>query len=207
MLQADIPAVGLIINVVGQGAHSGSIIHTAFFDVILPKLIIVRSRRVFIGIQILRQIDDILQGRGVVTGFNGSAELLIIEVVHILNHIGKVIELVQAFIFAQDVIKALHIHIVVRDKPFFIGLAKLVIASDTDSIEDLLNLFRGSGKLHPLPDKITFVVLAQIRDERFKGAIMVMAVFTHLLLPLFCSNSILKFTYLSPVSSSTRIPS
>lgn len=67
----------------------------------------------------------------------------------------------------------------VRDKPFLIGLPKVVLRTDPDALKDLFQFLRRGGKLHPFTHKGALVVLAQVGDEGGKGIIFVIVIMGH----------------------------
>ena len=61
--------------------------------------------------------------------------------------------------------------VVVGDEPFLIDLTELVLRADADPLKDLLHFVLGSRKMHPLANKLAFVVLSEVGHKRFKASV------------------------------------
>ena len=150
-------------------------------NVIAPKIVIVRNMGIdLIAVQIFRQVDDLLQAAAMVAHFHTGLKLRVFAVAHFIQLRRQIIELVQTFVFAQLVIEAVHIAVIVRDEPFLIGLAEVIPLADADTLEYLLHFLGGGRKLHPLAHKLALVVLAKIGDKGSKGIVLVVTVIRHI---------------------------
>ena len=98
---------------------------------------------------------------------------------HVVQLGGQIVQLIQVGVFAQQIIEAVHIAIVVRDEPFLIGLPKVVFCTDPDALKDLFQFLRRGGELHPFAHKGALIVLAQVGDEGGKGIIFVIVIMGH----------------------------
>ena len=177
-LQGDVPPVGLIVDVVAQMLRH---LHgVQFLDVIPAQIIVVVDVGVnIVAVQVFRQVDKLLNAACVVADFHGRLEPLIFILAHVVQLGGQVVQLVQVGILTQQVIEAVHIAVVVRDKPFLIGLPKIVFRADPDALKHLFQFLRRGGKLHPFAHKGALVVFAQIGDEGGKGIIFVIVIMGH----------------------------
>ena len=150
-------------------------------NVIPSQIVIILNIGVnLIAVQIFRQVDDLLQAAAMVAHFHTGLKLRVFAVAHFIQLRRQIIELVQIFVFAQLVIEAVHIAVIVRDEPFLIGIAEIVLLADADALEYLLHFFGGGGKLHPLAHKLALVVLAKIGDKGGKGIVLVVTVIRHI---------------------------
>ena len=133
-----------------------------------------------IAVQIFRQVDDLLQATTMVAHFHTGLKLRIFAVAHFIQFRRQIIELVQAFVFSQLVMEAVHIAVIVRDEPLLIGLAEVILLADPDTIKHFFQFLGGGGKLHPLAHKLALVVLPKIGDKGGKGIIFVVIVIWHI---------------------------
>ena len=174
-----VPAVGLIVDVILQVLRD---LHDLqLLDVIAAQIVIVMDIRIdLIAVQIFRQVDDLLQAAAMVAHFHTGLKLRVFAVAHFIQLRRQIIELVQTFVFAQLVIEAVHIAVIVRDEPFLIGLAEVIPLADADTLEYLLHFLGGGGELHPLAHKLALVVLAKIGDKGGKGIVLVVTVIRHI---------------------------
>ena len=174
-----VPAVGLIVDVILQVLRH---LHDLqLLNVIAPKIVIVLNMRIdLIAVQIFGQVDDLLQAAAMVAHFHTGLKLRVFALIHFIQLGGQIIQLVQIFVFAQLVIEAVHIAVIVRDEPFLIGLAEVVPLADADALEYLLHFLGGGGELHPLAHKLALVIFAQIGDKGGKGIVLVVTVIRHI---------------------------
>ena len=174
-----VPAVGLIVDVILQVLRD---LHDLqLINVIPSQIVIILNIGVnLIAVQIFRQVDDLLQAAAMVAHFHTGLKLCVFAVAHFIQLRRQIIELVQIFVFAQLVIEAIHIAVIVRDEPFLIGLAEVIPLADADTLEYLLQFLGGGGKLHPLAHKLALVVLAKIGDKGGKGIVLVVTVIRHI---------------------------
>ena len=177
-LQGNVPPVGFIVDVVAQMLRH---LHgVQFLDVIPAQIVVVVDVGVnIVAVQVLRQVDKLLDAARVVADFHSRLKPLIFILAHIIQFGGQVVQLVQVGILTQQVIEAVHIAVVVRDKPFLIGLPKIVFRADPDALKHLFQFLRRGGKLHPFAHKGALVVLAQVGDEGGKGIIFVIVIMGH----------------------------
>ena len=108
LLQGDVPAVGLIVDVVPQVLRH---LHgVQLLNVIPAQVVMVADVGVHIvAVQVLGQVDDLLQTAGMVADLHSRLELLVLALAHLVQLGGQVVELVQVLILAQLVIEAVHI--------------------------------------------------------------------------------------------------
>ena len=174
-----VPAVGLIVDVILQVLRH---LHDLqLINVIAPKIIIVLNMGIdLIAVQIFRQVDDFLQAAAMVAHFHTGLKLRVFAVAHFIQLRRQIVELVQIFVFAQLVIEAVHIAVIVCDEPFLIGLAEVIPLADADTLEYLLHFLGGGGELHPLAHKLALVVLAKIGDKGGKGIVLVVTIIRHI---------------------------
>ena len=152
-----------------------------FFDVIAPQIVIVLNVGVnLIAVQIFRQVDDLLHAAAMVAHLHTGLELRIVALVHFIQLRRQIIQLVQILIFTQLTVKTVHIAVIVRDEPFLIGLAEVILLADPDPLKHFLQFLGGGGKLHPLAHKLALVVLPKIGDKGGKGIILVVIVIWHI---------------------------
>ena len=174
-----VPAVGLIVDVILQMLRH--LHNVQFFDVIAAQIVIVMDVRInLIAIQILGEVDDLLQAAAMVAHFHTGLKLRVFAFAHFIQLRRQIIKLVQIFVFAQLVIEAIHIAVIVRDEPFLIGLAEVIPLADADTLEYLLHFLGGGGELHPLAHKLALVVLAKIGDKGGKGIVLVVTIIRHI---------------------------
>ncbi len=141
-----------------------------FLNVIPAQIIVVVDVGVnLVTIQVLRQVDKLLDAARVVADLHGRLEPLIFILAHVVQLGSQIVQLVQVSILTQQVIEAVHIAVVVRDKPFLIGLPEVVLRTDPDALKDLFQFLRRGGELHPFTHKGALVVFAQVGDESGKG--------------------------------------
>ena len=174
-----VPAVGLIVDVILQVLRH---LHDLqLLDIVPAQIVIIFNIGVnLIAVQIFRQVDDLLQAAAMVAHFHTGLKLRVFAVAHFIQLRRQIIELVQTFVFAQLVIEAVHIAVIVRDEPFLIGLAEVIPLADADTLEYLLQFLGGGGELHPLAHKLALVVLAKIGDKGGKGIVLVVTVIRHI---------------------------
>ena len=179
LLQGDVPAVGLIVDVILQVLRH---LHgVQLLNVIPAQVVMVADVGVHIvAVQVLGQVDDLLQTAGMVADLHSRLELLVLALAHLVQLGGQVVELVQVLILAQLVIEAVHIAVIVRDEPFLIGLAEVILLADPDPLKHFFQFLGGGGKLHPLAHKLALVVLAKIGDKGGKGIVLVVTVIRHI---------------------------
>ena len=178
-LQRNVPAVGLIVDVILQMLWH--LHNVQFFDVIAAQIVIVMDIGVnLIAIQILGEVDDLLQAAAMVAHFHTGLKLCVFAVAHFIQLRRQIIELVQIFVFAQLVIETVHIAVIVRDEPFLIGLAEVILLADPDPLKHFFQFLGGGGKLHPLAHKFALIVLPKIGDKGGKGIILVVIVIWHI---------------------------
>ncbi len=179
LLQRHVPAVGLVVDVVSQMLRHLHDLQR--LDVVPAQIVVVLDIGVdLVAVQILREVDDLLQAAAMVAHLHARPELVVLIVPHLLQLRRQIVELIQALIFSQLVIEAVHIAVVVGDEPLLIGLAEVVPLADADAPEHLLHLLGGGGELHPLARKLALVVLAQIGDKGGKGIVLVVIVIRHM---------------------------
>ena len=178
-LQRNVPAVGLIVDVILQMLWH--LHNVQFFDVIAAQIVIVMDIGVnLIAIQILGEVDDLLQAAAMVAHFHTGLKLCVFAFAHFIQLRCQIIQLVQILIFTQLTVKTVHIAVIVRDEPFFIGLAEVILLADSDPLKHFLQFFGGGGKLHPLAHKLALIVLPKIGDKGGKGIILVVIVIWHI---------------------------
>jgi hypothetical protein len=178
-LQRNVPAVGLIVDVILQMLWH--LHNVQFFDVITPQVVIVLDIGVnLITIQILGEVDDLLQAAAMVAHFHTGLKLCVFAFAHFIQLRCQIIQLVQIFIFTQLTVKTVHIAVIVRDEPFLIGLAEVILLADPDPLKHFLQFLGGGGKLHPLAHKLALIVLPKIGDKGGKGIILVVIVIWHI---------------------------
>ena len=167
-LQRHIPSIGFIVDIVLQ--VGGNLSDFQFLNVITPQVIIVLDIGVnLITIQILGEVDDLLQAAGIVSDLHSGLELRIVALIHFIQLGGQIVQLVQIFVFAQLVIEAVHIAVIVRDEPFLIGIAEVILLADPDPLKHFFQFLGGGGKLHPLAHKLALVIFPKIGDKGGKG--------------------------------------
>ena len=150
-------------------------------DIVPAQIVIIFNIGVnLIAVQIFRQVDDLLQAAAMVAHFHTGLKLCVFAVAHFIQLRRQIIELVQTFVFAQLVIEAVHIAVIVRDEPFLVGLSEVVLLADADALEYLLHLLGGGRELHPLAHKLALVIFAQIGDKGGKGIVLVVTVIRHI---------------------------
>ena len=178
-LQRNVPAVGLIVDVILQMLWH--LHNVQFFDVIAAQIVIVMDIGVnLIAIQILGEVDDLLQAAAMVAHFHTGLKLCVFAFAHFIQLRCQIIQLVQIFIFTQLTVKTVHIAVIVRDEPFLIGLAEVILLADPDPLKHFLQFLGGGGKLHPLAHKLALIVLPKIGDKGGKGIILVVIVIWHI---------------------------
>ena len=179
LLQGDVPAVGLVVDVVAQMLRH---LHgVQLLDVIPAQVVMVVDVGVnVVAVQVLGQVDDLLQTARMVADLHRRLELFILALAHLVQLGGQVVELVQVLILAQFVIEAVHIAVIVGDEPLLIGLAEVVLLPNADPFKHLLHLLRRGGELHPFAHQVALVVLAQVGDEGGKGIILVIFIMGHI---------------------------
>ena len=179
LLQGDVPAVGLIVDVVPQVLRH---LHgVQLLNVIPAQVVMVADVGVHIvAVQVLGQVDDLLQTAGMVADLHSRLELLVLALAHLVQLGGQVVELVQVLILAQLVIEAVHIAVIVGDEPLLIGLPEVVLGANADPLKHLLQLLRRGGELHPFTHQGALVVLAQVGDEGGEGIILVIFIMGHI---------------------------
>ena len=152
-----------------------------FFDVIAAQIVIVLDIGVnLITVQILGEVNDLLQAAGIVTDLHSGLELRIVALIHFIQLRCQIIQLVQILIFTQLTVKTVHIAVIVRDEPFLIGLAEVILLADPDPLKHFLQFLGGGGKLHPLAHKLALVIFPKIGDKGGKGIILVVIVIWHI---------------------------
>ena len=178
-VHCHIPAVGLIVDVVLQVLRH---LHDLqLINVIAPKIVIVLDVGIdLITVQIFRQVDDLLQAAAMVAHFHTGLKLCVFAFAHFIQLRRQIIQLVQILIFTQLTVKTVHIAVIVRDEPFLIGLAEVILLADPDTLEHFFQFLGGGGKLHPLAHKLALVVLAKIGDEGGKWIVLVVTVIRHI---------------------------
>ena len=178
-LQCHIPAIGLIVDVVLQMLRH---LHDLqLINVIAAQIVIVMDIGInLIAIQILGEVDDLLQAAAMVAHFHTGLKLCVFAFAHFIQLRCQVIQLVQVFVFAQLTVKTVHIAVIVRDEPFLIGMAEVILLADPDTLKHFLQFLGGGGKLHPLAHKLALVVLPKIGDKGGKGIILVVIVIWHI---------------------------
>ena len=178
-LQRNVPAVGLIVDVILQMLWH--LHNVQFFDVIAAQIVIVMDIGVnLIAIQILGEVDDLLQAAAMVAHFHTGLKLCVFAFAHFIQLRRQIIQLVQILIFTQLTVKTVHIAVIVRDEPFLIGLAEVILLTDPDPLKHFLQFLGGGGKLHPLAHKLALIVLPKIGDKGGKGIILVVIVIWHI---------------------------
>ena len=179
LLQGDVPAVDLIVDVVPQMFRH---LHgVQLLDVIPAQVVVVMDVGVnVVAVQVLGQVDDLLQAARMVADLHSRLELFVLALAHLVQLGGQVVELVQVLILAQFVIEAVHIAVIVGDEPLLIGLAEVVLLPNADPFKHLLHLLRRGGELHPFAHQVALVVLAQVGDEGGKGIILVIFIMGHI---------------------------
>ena len=178
-LQRNVPAVGLIVDVILQMLWH--LHNVQFFDVIAAQIVIVMDIGVnLIAIQILGEVDDLLQAAAMVAHFHTGLKLCVFAFAHFIQLRCQIIQLVQILIFTQLTVKTVHIAVIVRDEPFLIGLAEVILLADPDPLKHFLQFLGGGGKLHPLAHKLALIVLPKIGDKGGKGIILVVIVIWHI---------------------------
>ena len=110
---------------------------------------------------------------------NGSAESVVIVLGHIIQLGSEVVQFVNVGILSQLVIEAVHIAIIVRNEPFFIGVSEIICFTDADTLKDCLHFLRGGGKLDPFAHQLTFVVFTQVGNKGGKRIVLVILKFGH----------------------------
>ena len=177
-IQGNIPAVCLIVDVIPQMLRH---LHgVQLVDVIPAQVVVILDTRVnVIAIQVFRQVDDLLDAAGMVADLHGRLELLKLAPVHFIQLRRQVIQFVQALVFAQLVIEAIHITVIVRDEPFLIDLPEVARLSNPDPVKHLLHFLGGGRELYPLAHKLALVVLPKVRHEGGKGIILVISIYRH----------------------------
>ena len=133
-----------------------------------------------IAVQVLGQVDDLLQAAGMVADLHSRLELLVLDLTHLVQLGGQVVELVQVLILAQLVIEAVHIAVVVGDEPLLIGLPEVVLGANADPLKHLLQLLRRGGELHPFAHQGALVVLTQVGDEGGERIVLIMFIMGHI---------------------------
>ena len=179
LLQGDVPAVGLIVDVVPQVLRH---LHgVQLLDVIPAQVVVVVDVGVnVVAVQVLGQVDDLLQAARMVADLHRRLELFVLALAHLVQFGGQVVELVQVLILAQLVIEAVHIAVIVSDEPLLVGLAEVVLLPNADPFKHLLHLLWRGGELHPFAHQVALVVLAQVGDEGGKGIILVIFIMGHI---------------------------
>ena len=178
-LQRNVPTVGLIVDVILQMLWH--LHNVQFFDVIAAQIVIVMDIGVnLIAIQILGEVDDLLQAAAMVAHFHTGLKLCVFAFAHFIQLRRQIIQLVQILIFTQLAVKTVHIAVIVRDEPFLIGLAEVILLADPDTLKYFLQFLGGGGKLHPLAHKLALIVLPKIGDKGGKGIILVVIVIRHI---------------------------
>jgi len=112
--------------------------------------------------------------------FHTGLKLCVFAFAHFIQFRRQIIQLVQILIFTQLTVKTVHIAVIVRDEPFFIGLAEVILLADSDMLEHFFQFLGGGGKLHPFAHKLALVVLPKIGDKGGKGIIFVVIVIWHI---------------------------
>ena len=115
-----------------------------------------------------------------VSNLHSRLELLVLALAHLVQLGGQVVELVQVLILAQLVIEAVHITIIVGDKPLLIGLPEVVLGANADPLKHLLQLLRRGGELHPFTHQGALIVLAQVGDKCGEGIVLVIFIMGHI---------------------------
>ena len=179
LLQGDVPAVGLIVDVVPQVLRH---LHgVQLLDVIPAQVVVVVDVGVnVVAVQVLGQVDDLLQAARMVADLHRRLELFVLALAHLVQFGGQVVELVQVLILAQLVVEAVHIAVIVSDEPLLIGLAEVILLPNADPFKHLLHLLWRGGELHPFAHQVALVVLAQVGDEGGKGIILVIFIMGHI---------------------------
>ena len=178
-LQRNVPSVGLIVDVILQMLWH--LHNVQFFDVIAAQVVIVMDIGVnLIAIQILGEVDGLLQAAAMVAHFHTGLKLCVFAFAHFIQLRCQIIQLVQIFIFTQLTVKTVHIAVIVRDEPFLIGLAEVILLADPDTLKHFLQFLGGGGKLHPLAHKLALIVLPKIGDKGGKRIILVVIVIWHI---------------------------
>ena len=177
-LQRNVPAVGLIVDVILQMLWH--LHNVQFFDVIAAQIVIVMDIGVnLIAIQILGEVDDLLQAAAMVAHFHTGLKLCVFAFAHFIQLRCQIIQLVQTLIFTQLTVKTVHIAVIVRDEPFLIGLAEVILLADPDPLKHFFQFLGGGGKLHPLAHKLALIVLPKIGDKGGKGIVLIVIVIWH----------------------------
>ena len=133
-----------------------------------------------VTVQVFRQVDKLLDAARVIADLHSRLKPLIFILAHIIQFGSQVVQLVQVCILTQQVIEAVHIAVVVRDEPFLIGIAEVILLADPDPLKHFLQFLGGGGKLHPLAHKLALIVLPKIGDKGGKGIILVVIVIWHI---------------------------
>lgn len=119
-----------------------------FFDEISSQIIIVLNIEVnLVSIQIFCQVDDLLHATSMVAHFQTGLKPRIIVLVHFIQLGRQIIQYGQIFVFAQLVIEAIHIAIIVRYESFFIGIAEIVLLANANALEYFLHFLDGSEEI------------------------------------------------------------
>ena len=178
-IHCHVPAVGLIVYVVLQVLRH---LHDLqLINVIAAQIVIVMDIGVnLIAIQILGEVDDLLQAAAMVAHFHTGLKLCVFAFAHFIQLRCQIIQLVQILIFTQLTVKTVHIAVIVRDEPFLIGLAEVILLADPDPLKHFFQFLGGGGKLHPLAHKLALIVLPKIGDKGGKGIILVVIVIWHI---------------------------
>ena len=69
--------------------------------------------------------------------------------------------------------------VIVRDEPFLIGMAEVILLADPDPLKHFLQFLGGGGKLHPLAHKLALIVLPKIGDKGGKGKMCIRDRYLH----------------------------
>ncbi|CAN4009502.1 V-type proton ATPase subunit E, partial [Dysosmobacter welbionis] len=138
LLQGDVPAVGLIVDVVPQVLRH---LHgVQLLDVIPAQVVVVVDVGVnVVAVQVPGQVDDLLQAARMVADLHRRLELFVLALAHLVQFGGQVVELVQVLILAQLVVEAVHIAVIVSDEPLLIGLAEVILLPNADPFKHLLH--------------------------------------------------------------------
>ena len=119
-----------------------------------------------VAIQIVGQVDEVINVADfIAAALHDGNKLFLIVCGHLIQQGGKIVQLVEAFIFTQQLLNPVDGTFVVGDKPFLVDMAELICRADPDTLKDLLYLFLGCRELHPFTDQLTLVVLSKVRDR------------------------------------------
>ena len=167
LVQSNVPAKGLIINVVCESAHCLRVIDTALLDVVPAKIFLVRNVGVdIVAIQIEGQIDQTIDPAfRNIRAFQYRFVLFQLIRTQLFKAGGQIIELIKVFIFAKLSRYSIKVSIVICDEDLLIRHSEIIRMPNADAIQHSSHLFRRDRKADPLTDKLTLVILAKVRYE------------------------------------------